>query len=559
MQQHEPIFRDGHRVAGFAVGDPNVGVDGLLDVVTGGASALVKGAGSLVRGATGLITKGGAAIAKGATSAASAAAHAASSAAHAASSAVHAVESLPVVGDAMRFAGNAAATPIQLTESIASGKRLDHALEGEFKRQLKIVKDAAPYAQTVLSLVPGAGSGVSAAVAAGIALSEGRDIDDAAKAAIRSAIPGGAAAGAVFDTALKVGSGENVTKSVLESARNAVPANFRPAFDVGLAVATGEKVQNALARGLADSLGSKANEIIAQGTKAISSNPALSNALSQIKDAAPQEGFKLGAGLITTAGINAKAVRAVRNKLDPAQRTGFDAALRSQAGDIRWIDDIVRPPPTLTSRVPKQAPPTLTSRVPKQAPPKLAATPAAKVAVAADKAILSATGPAAPALQAAVNGEPPFTPYPQGSGVAGLGAFLEPERWRWFAVYNGNQPISHRGPVRLSDSDALLEEAGFVESTQGRPYVGTVYRWDWDGTTWRQAHRGRSSGLSGCGGAPCQSFGPAITEMGSDMRYAGLSAVNATHGRPRMVSAPDGTDYRFALENGVLTARECLR
>jgi len=56
----------------------------------------------------------------------------------------------------------------------------------------------------------------------------------------------------------------------------------------------------------------------------------------------------------------------------------------------------------------------------------------------------------------------------------------------------------------------------------------------------------------------CLSLGPPITDMDGGMRHAGLSAVNGSRGRSRMVAGPDGKDYLFALEGGALVARQCF-
>lgn len=56
----------------------------------------------------------------------------------------------------------------------------------------------------------------------------------------------------------------------------------------------------------------------------------------------------------------------------------------------------------------------------------------------------------------------------------------------------------------------------------------------------------------------CLSLGAPITDMDGGMRYAGLSAVNGSGGRSRMVHGPDGNDYLFALEGGALVARRCF-
>ena len=106
-------------------------------------------------------------------------------------------------------------------------------------------EDIGSYATTVVSLVPGVGTGVSAALAAGIALAQGQSITDAVKNGIRDAIPGGAIATAGFDMAVKVASGENVGTAALETARAQLPPVAQKAFDIGLSVVAAAKHQQA--------------------------------------------------------------------------------------------------------------------------------------------------------------------------------------------------------------------------------------------------------------------------------------------------------------------------
>jgi len=53
---------------------------------------------------------------------------------------------------------------------------------------------------SVISLVPGVGSGISAALGAAQALADGRPIDEAIVAGVRTAISGGPMAEMAFDT-----------------------------------------------------------------------------------------------------------------------------------------------------------------------------------------------------------------------------------------------------------------------------------------------------------------------------------------------------------------------
>lgn len=254
----------------------------------------------------------------------------------------HAIGKIPVIGDVTHIAAEAIASPLKLARNIATGQRLDHALMGSLKDQVKIIKDVAPYAQTVASLVPGIGTGVSAMIGAGTALAEGKSLDEVTKAAIKGALPGGPAAAAGFDLATKVLSGENVGQAALESARNMVPPGpAQKAFDVGVAVATGEKLQNAVARGLTDIAAGDLAKVVQAGQQAVLTVPGLAAAKKLIAVGPASKGFDVAAGLLSHAGVNQKGIEAVRAKLEPAVRHGFDAALKTQEKHHPWLGNVL--------------------------------------------------------------------------------------------------------------------------------------------------------------------------------------------------------------------------
>jgi peptidoglycan hydrolase-like protein with peptidoglycan-binding domain len=254
----------------------------------------------------------------------------------------HAIGKIPVIGDVTHIAAEAFAAPLKLAKNIASGARLDHALMGALKDQVKIVKDVAPYAQAVASFIPGIGTGVAAAIGAGTALVEGKSLDEAAKAAIKGALPGGPAAATAFDLAQKVASGENVGTAALESARNLVPQGpAQKAFDVGLAVATGEKLQDAVARGVAGIGAGDLSKVVEAGQRAIASVPGLAQAKKLVPSGPAAQGFDVAAGLLAHSGMNQKAIEAVRAKLAPAAKHGFDIALKAQEKHYPWLGDVV--------------------------------------------------------------------------------------------------------------------------------------------------------------------------------------------------------------------------
>jgi len=263
---------------------------------------------------------------------------------------------IKVVGDVTHVVGDIAMAPVHIATAIASGERLDHVALGALKDQIKIVKEVAPYATTVVSLVPGVGSGVAAAVSAGEALAEGQSLTAAAKAAIRGAIPGGAVAQSGFDLAMKVASGENVGKAALESARGTLPPEAQKAYDVGVAVATGEKIQNAVANGIASAAPAQLQTAIAAGEQAISATPGLADALKSVPAGDAAQGFKFAAGLLSHSSVGEPAIAAARAKLTPAGQQGFDAALQTQTPHNAAAANVVAKAPLKVLEPPKKGP-----------------------------------------------------------------------------------------------------------------------------------------------------------------------------------------------------------
>lgn len=132
---------------------------------------------------------------------------------------------------------------------------------------------AVPYAQAVLSFVPGIGTGVSAALGAASALAQGQSITDAALAAARGALPGGPVAQTAFDVGLSIAKGASPTEAALAAARARVPGGIvgQKAFDVAVAMGRAQAIQ----RG-APSMGAIAGsvrEAISQGRPVTAADP----------------------------------------------------------------------------------------------------------------------------------------------------------------------------------------------------------------------------------------------------------------------------------------------
>lgn len=383
------------------------------------------------------------------------------------------VEKIPVVGSVVKIVGDAASAPVNLVTSIASGERIDHALVDNFKEQLRTVKEVAPYAATVVSFVPGIGSGVAAAIGAGAALAEGQSITAAAKAAIRDAIPGGSIAAAGFDAATKIASGENVGKAALESARNLIPPGAgQKAFDIGLAVVTGEKIQTALANGLVSLAPGQLQTVLAAGASAIKSTPGLADVVKNLEPAAT-EGATLAAGLLSHSGVNEKSLTAVRSTLPPEVVQGFDATLKTQVPHIAWLANVVSAPVPTTPSRPAPKPPMMTE-------PTKAPAPAPKPPMMTEPIKRAAPAPVAPAKPPMMT-EPtkttpvrgPYAPYPQLSGAVHGLAGCGPE------CHSLGDPIANMGSeMRRAGMSAVHGSRGqprLVHGPDGRNYLFAIH------------------------------------------------------------------------------------
>jgi hypothetical protein len=115
---------------------------------------------------------------------------------------------IPIVGSPLHsvfdLGFHAMMAPANLTIGIISGERIDKAALGTLKQQLQDFKQVAPYAQMVISVVPGVGAGVSASLSAGLALAEGQSIAEVLKAGAIGAIPGGPLVKAAVTMAVEV-------------------------------------------------------------------------------------------------------------------------------------------------------------------------------------------------------------------------------------------------------------------------------------------------------------------------------------------------------------------
>jgi len=290
--------------------------------------------------------------------------HTANNAAKLAGKAVNSVgkaaSSIPVVGPLVHatLALNPYVLAGGLVANTLQGERIDHAFIDVGKKQLAGIKEIAPYASTIVSFVPGVGTGVAAAIAAGQALAEGKTITQALLSATRSAIPGGPLALAAFDAtqtiaqgknvadsavkaaisqlppaaqsaakvAMSAAKGQNVKTAVLQAIRQNLPAAGQKALDIGVAVGTARNVQSALVGAIAKGVGTPA--LMQQGAAVLASNPKFAKAAQALSPAAKQ-GFAKTIGLLSNKAVNPHAIVAMRTAAKLDERTGIDHALKT--------------------------------------------------------------------------------------------------------------------------------------------------------------------------------------------------------------------------------------
>lgn len=177
--------------------------------------------------------------------------------AHAVDDAGDAIKSVPLIGGLLGAAWSGLTSPAHIAQDIKNGVPIDEVVMNQFDREIGNAKTAAPYAQAVISLVPGIGPVASGAISAGIALANGQPIDEILIEGVKGAIPGGPLVGAAFDAAVGVIKGkpvEEIGLSVVEGIGKAAGVPVPPIAEKSLAaglqvakgVASGQSVDSAL-------------------------------------------------------------------------------------------------------------------------------------------------------------------------------------------------------------------------------------------------------------------------------------------------------------------------
>ncbi len=276
------------------------------------------------------------------------------------------LDKVPVVGKGLHAVYSVGTGPLTLTANIASGQNVSKAVLSDLKGKLTAVKDIAPYAQTVVTMVPGVGSGIGAGIAAANALAKGKPITEALVSAARGALPGGPLAQSAFDVVHAAATGRNVSDTLLAAipldptqkdalrqgiavARDVaagkkvdtillnrvndnlkvLPKEAQQAVQVGMALGQGKNIQTSMKEaGATESL----NKLLAAGKDRIKLDAVLGAGHSQVSDAM-KKGFAVGAG-ISQFKFSPTELNAVRGNLSPKDKEGFDLALSTHVGKL---------------------------------------------------------------------------------------------------------------------------------------------------------------------------------------------------------------------------------
>jgi hypothetical protein len=275
------------------------------------------------------------------------------------------IEKVPVIGKPLGAAyGLTVSDQWKFAGDMASGLRADKAFGRLVKHTTGDVRAVGPYAQAVVSFVPGIGQGLSGAMGAGLALANGQPIDVIILAGVKSAVPGGPLAAAAFEVGASVARGEsldvNLSKAVpgllpeqqkilqaglkaaatiaagkpvddaaFAMAEKVLPSEVVGGLKIGIAVGKGQSLQRAVVQGVTPAVIKTVGD---EGMKYLSSNPMLAQAKAGLSVEA-RKGLTVGAGL-SQRKVKAIDIAAFRGKLSANQKLGFDLALAAQIGTV---------------------------------------------------------------------------------------------------------------------------------------------------------------------------------------------------------------------------------
>lgn len=276
---------------------------------------------------------------------------------HTAEDIEHALEKIPVLGPLFHAVYAIETGPFILSSDILSGKNIAQAMMSQLKTQLAAIKEIAPYAQMVISFVPGIGPAASAALSVGLALASGQSITQALIAGVKGAIPGGALVSAAVDMAQAAIERKpvlNVLASgvtgIMTGAGVKLPDAAQKLLDTGLNITTnianGKKVDDAVLDAAIAQIPNKEAQAAATAAKEIGQGHRVADViLEQGQDAIPGLSDKQRENLRTglTTGMAIAHGEKLQNILtDTIKNSTVQEKLGNVAGAIMKTDNIAQ-------------------------------------------------------------------------------------------------------------------------------------------------------------------------------------------------------------------------
>lgn len=271
--------------------------------------------------------------------------------------------SVPLVGKGLKGLYDLSVSPIRLTADLSTGVRPDKAIMRDIKANVRAVKGVAPYARMVVSLVPGVGTGIGAALSAGLALAEGQPITAAIQEAVKGAIPGGTLVKQAFDVSLAAAqgkridkialaalplngtqkralgsalnvvadaaAGKRVDKSILKNAMKSIPKEYTKAIDIGAALGTGINVQKLAKKALKPEV---LNSLQHMGTARIEKSKVLASPKG-ILNKSQRRGYAIGLGAMSRR-LKPNQLTSIHANIPKKGLLGFNMAIAAHIGSV---------------------------------------------------------------------------------------------------------------------------------------------------------------------------------------------------------------------------------
>lgn len=256
--------------------------------------------------------------------------------------------------------------PFKVADGIVRGKRIDKVAYENLQNAVKNAQTLAPYAQSVVSLVPGVGTGAAGIIGAANALSKGRPITEAIVQGVRGAVPGGAAGQAIFDVAYAgvsgkpitevalsaipipadqkklliegtkimkdIAAGKRVDQIAMDRVMANVPSEYKHAFQTGMAVAQGQNLQKVMAKAAPTIM----KKLDIEGSDVIKKDALIRAGYKAVNGSRAKQGYAVGIGALTHKQTPTSLVY-TRKALSPARRRGFDIAVATRVGQSKVV------------------------------------------------------------------------------------------------------------------------------------------------------------------------------------------------------------------------------